>query len=116
MDQSSSPRFLRSFFFRFGFFTSDLSSVLGVGIFAPTFSRHAIKFRVQFFNFVGILFREVVLLADVVFQVVEFLLAVFEKLDELTVAGVNGAGGFRPPLAGAGAEVAGEMPIDRIAV
>ena len=90
--------------------------MFGVGIFAPTFSRQATSFACSSLTFSGFSLARLCFFADVVFEVVEFLLAVFEELDELPIAGVDGAAGLGAPFALAEAEIAGEVPVDGVAV
>src|SRR5262249_55438218 len=69
------------------------------------------QFRVQGLHALGLRLRQVLLLADVVLEVVEFQPARLEELDQLPVAVADRAGGRRPPFALALAEVAGEVPV-----
>ena len=61
---------------------------------------------------------EIVAFADVCRGVVELDVSVLEELDQLEVAVADGAGRCGPPGAelGVGLQVAGEVPVQRLAV
>src|SRR4029078_13372272 len=86
------------------------------GHFRADFFAPGDKFRVQLFDLIRILFCKIVRLADVVVEVVELLLTVFEEFDELPIAGADRTSGLSAPFAGTEAKITGEVPVDRISV
>src|SRR5687768_12969532 len=69
---------------------------------------------VKFLGACRFAFDQIVLLSDVGRDVVELQPAVLEEFEELVVTATDGADGERAAIA-AGAGVAGEVPVDRVA-
>src|SRR5687768_12803874 len=77
------------------------------------FRSPGVQLFLQRLGLLGMPGSEVVLLTCVGAEVVELDLLVLEELEELEVADANGADGQCSPAV-AGAEVAGEVPVDRV--
>lgn len=74
------------------------------------------QFVVKLFCFGRILRGEIVLFAEIIFQIVEFEMVVLEILDQFPIAGTNDTAGCRAPGIFLRAEVAREMPVDGVAI
>ena len=70
----------------------------------------------QFLGFLRLALGQILRLAEVVAEIVEFELPVLEELDQLPVADADRAGRRRAPGPRPAPEVAGEVPVDRVAV
>ena len=70
----------------------------------------------ELFGFIGVRGGQVFRFAEIVSQVVEFEVAIFEEFEEFPVAVADGADGGGAPLVASGAQVAGEVPEEGLAI
>ena len=102
--------------FFFGGFPVGVVIGVGDGEGCVDFFLPGVELGEEGLGFVGEFFVEVLFFGRVVFEVIELDVVVFEELDQFEIPSADGAAGHGAPLTLTGAEVAGEMPVERVAI